>query len=156
RRIGREQLAIVRHGGRGHDVDEVRSRRRRGRGLGGGGCLSFRGRRDLSLGRGLGLPFGRGLRLPFGCSLRLALGSGLGRRFGRRRRGRRGRGHGLRQRRLAHQRIAQGAQGGGADRVCVPLQADPQGVLALAAVEGQDAVRRDLPRRLGEIEVVLV
>ena len=46
--------------------------------------------------------------------------------------------------------------GDAADEVRVELQLGLEGVLLLPAVDGQDEVRRDVPDRLGELEVVLV
>ena len=59
-------------------------------------------------------------------------------------------------RRFARQRQRQAFQGDAPAGLGVPLQLDRQGVLLLAAVDGQDAVRRDVADRLGELEVVLV
>src|SRR5438105_582221 len=89
------------------------------------GSMASTRRPCLSFGGGLGLALGGGRRLPF-------RGGGPAQPFGGRRRGgRRRRGHGRRLGRLAQQRVAQRAQGGGTDRVGVPLQADLEGVLAL-------------------------
>ena len=70
----------------------------------------------------------------------------------RRRRRRRRRGG----RRFAGQRQRQTLQGDAPAGLGVPLQLDLQGVFLLAAVDGQDAVRRDVADRLGELEVILV
>ena len=57
---------------------------------------------------------------------------------------------------VRRQRQRQALQGDAPAGLGVPLQLDLQGVFLLAAVDGQDAVRRNVPDRLGELEVVLV
>ena len=57
-------------------------------------------------------------------------------------------------RRFARQ--GQTLQGDAPADLAVPLQLRRQGAVLLAAVDGEDAVRRDLANRLGELEVVFV
>ena len=57
---------------------------------------------------------------------------------------------------VARQRQRQAFQGDALAGGGIPLELHRQGVFLLAAVDGQDAVRRDVADRLAELEVILV